>query len=78
MTKNAEAPNIKEEKHHASLFFPVPDGSALLYKLVGTAFPPTVQEVFDLTMKAKSNMSHLIPIRNWLKTAQRFNVDWKL
>ncbi len=22
-------------------------------------------------------MIHLIPIKNWLKTAQRFNVDWK-
>lgn len=42
MTKNAEVPEIKDEKHAASLFFPIPDGSALMYRLVGTATPPSV------------------------------------
>lgn len=77
MTKNEEEPEIKEEKHSASLFFPIPDGSALMYKLYGTSTPPSSLESFDLSTKAKKNLIHLIPIKNWLKVAQRFNVDWK-
>lgn len=48
-----------------------------MYKLVGTALPPTPLETFDLVTKAKANLVHLISIKNWLKTPQRFNVDWK-
>jgi len=77
MTKNEESPEIKEESHNASLFFPVPDGSALMYKLVGKATPPVSLESYDLSTKAKTNLVHLIPIKNWLKSSQRFNVTWK-
>lgn len=42
MTKNQENAEIKDEKHQASLFFPIPDGSALMYRLVGTASPPAL------------------------------------
>lgn len=77
MTKNNEIAEIKDEKHIASLFFPIPDGSALLYKLVGTANPPSVAESFDISCKAKFNKTHNVGIKNWLKVPQRFNVDWK-
>ena len=77
MTKNNEIAEIKDDKHIASLFFPIPDGSALLYKLVGTSNPPSVAETFDINCKAKFNKTHNIPIKNWLKVPQRFNVDWK-
>jgi len=60
----------------ASLFFPIPDGSALLYKLTGTATPPSIAQSFDINCKAKFNKTHSIPIKNWLKTPQRFNVEW--
>lgn len=59
------------------MFFPIPDGTALMYKLLGTSKPASFLKTFDLTCKAKENLVHLIPIKNWLKTAQRFNVDWK-
>lgn len=77
MTKNAEEPSIKEEAHTASLFFPIPDGTALMYKLSGVSTSPSVLESFDLATKAKKNLVHLISIQNWLKVAQRFNVSWK-
>jgi len=48
-----------------------------MYKLIGTAKPAGFLKTFDLTCKAKENLVHLIPIKNWLKIAQRFNVDWK-
>lgn len=59
------------------MFFPIPDGTALMYKLTGKATPPAVLQTFDLNTKAKKNLVHLIPIKNWLKTPQRFNVSWK-
>lgn len=77
MTKNEEVPEIKQISHEASLFFPIPDGTALMYKMVGTAKPTGFLKTFDLTCKAKENLIHLIPVKNWLKTAQRFNVEWK-
>ena len=40
MTKNPEVPEIKDEVHEGTLFFPLPDGNALLYNLVGKALPP--------------------------------------
>lgn len=49
----------------------------MLYKLVGSANPPSVAESFDINCKAKFNKTHNIPIKNWLKVPQRFNVDWK-
>ena len=35
MTKNETEPEIQEVNHVASLFFPIPDGTALMYKLYG-------------------------------------------
>lgn len=48
-----------------------------MYRLVGKANPPEVLQTYDLTTKAKKNLFHMIPIKNWLKTPQRFNVYWK-
>lgn len=76
MTANKEVPEVKLDQHKASLFFPIPDGTALMYKLAGTSSPPGSLNTFDLNTKAKVNLVHLIPIQNWLKTPQRFNVNW--
>jgi len=40
MTKSEEVPEIKTEFHEGSLFFPLPSGGALLFKLKGTSKPP--------------------------------------
>lgn len=40
MTTNTEVPSIKDESHNATLFFPIPDGTAILYNLVGVSKPP--------------------------------------
>ena len=77
MTKNQEIPEVKDEKHGASLFFPIPDGTALMYKLSGTSSPPSIADNYDISCKAKFHKVHDIPIKNWLKVGQRFNVDWK-
>ena len=78
MTKNEKVPEIEEETHEASLFFPTPDGSALLYNLVGVSLPPTEAEVFNINIKAKKSEISVIPVKNWLKTTQRFGVKWEV
>jgi hydrocephalus-inducing protein len=70
----------KEENdfHKGSLFFPQPNGTALLYKLNGQAKEPDCEEELAREVKSKKNTFIVIPIRNWLKTAQRFKVSWEV
>ena len=77
MTSSPDQPDIKEESHEGTLFFPIPDGSAVLYKLIGKSLPPQPLQTFDLQMKAKKSGFQMIPVKNWLKAGQRFNVVWK-
>jgi hydrocephalus-inducing protein len=39
--------------HRGTLFFPLPDGSALLYNLVGKSNPPLAAQTIDVNMRAK-------------------------
>ena len=43
------------EFHYGTLFFPLPDGSALLYNLKGVARKPEAEEVLEVSMKAKKS-----------------------
>ena len=64
--------------HKGSLFFPLPNGTALLYRLVGTANEPEVESTIQSNVVAKKNTFIIIPVTNWLKENQRFNVSWEL
>lgn len=55
MTANAEVPSIKDESHNATLFFPIPDGTAILYNLIGYSKPPSPIENLNIGFKAKTN-----------------------
>ena len=63
-------------RHQGSVFFPLPDGTALLYKLFGTSNEPTVEDSFEKTAAAKEKVVFEFPVQNWMKKAQRFNVEW--
>ncbi|EGR29178.1 hypothetical protein IMG5_161280 [Ichthyophthirius multifiliis] len=78
MTANNEIPQIKDIQHEATLFFPLPDGNAILYNLYGQALLPNPLQTFDIVTKAKHSYMQIIPIRNWLKKTQRFSVNWVL
>lgn len=43
MTTHPDVPKITETAHEGTLFFPLPDGTALLYNLTGVATPPTAE-----------------------------------
>lgn len=59
--------------HHGSLFFPLPNGTALLYRLVGSSSGPDAEGEITATVTAKRAKSIVIPLRNWARYAQRFN-----
>lgn len=64
-----------EKKHTGTLFFPLPDGTAVLYRLEGCADPPA--EVGSIVESVPCKRSRSIPltVSNWLKLPQRFRVE---
>lgn len=64
------------EPHTGSLFFPLPNGTALLYNLSGIATEPEAEALPQETVQAKKARFIIIPVKNWLKTDQRFKVSW--
>ena len=63
-----------DKKHVGSIFFPLPDGSGLLYSLVGTADSPKYINTITEDIPCKTNYTKLLPVKNWLAKTQRFKV----
>ncbi|KAL5467034.1 hypothetical protein EMCRGX_G031201 [Ephydatia muelleri] len=61
-------------KHQGSIFFPLPDGSGLLYNLLGTAEPPKQAGSVQQEIPCKTHHTELLAVKNWLKRPQRFKV----
>lgn len=76
MTAVPEVPEIKDTLHEAKLFFPLPDGTALMYDLKGKSLPPQALGNVVIDVKAKKETIHTIAIENWLNSLQRFDVTW--
>jgi len=55
------------QTHKGSLFFPLPNGTALLYQLIGTATEPDPESEINETVTAKKAQSIIIPLKNWSK-----------
>jgi Flagellar-associated PapD-like len=67
-----------ESQHEGTLFFPLPDGTALVFKLTGIAKPPKPMDVIVKEIKAKVPQVLILPVKNWLEVTQRFEVKWEL
>ena len=65
----------KEAKHKGSLFFSLPNGSALLYHLEGEAGEPEPEGRVGDKTPAKSMLTIPLPVKNWLRQPQKFKVD---
>jgi hypothetical protein len=73
--KNDQDEEVEEEvmdTHKATLFFPLPNGTALLYKLSGTATEPDAQDTIEEKATSKKVKSLIIPMKNWSRASQRF------
>jgi hydrocephalus-inducing protein len=67
-----------QNEHEGTLFFPLPDGTALLYNLFGVSAPPKPAQVVESEVKAKQAHIQVLRVENWLKIGQRFNVQWEI
>lgn len=65
----------RPEIHEGSVFLAIPDGSALLYNMTGKAGPPPAAEALSFTTPAKKTLHISVPIKNWLRSTQVFQVD---
>lgn len=54
-----------------SLFFALPDGGAVLYRLEGFAEGPEAVSTTELETPAKTTLAFTLPVSNWLRHAQR-------
>jgi len=64
-----------ESSHQGKLFLALPDGSALLYKLIGTAGPPECSGTVNIETAAKKPANILLRLSNWLAEPQIFRVS---
>ncbi|XP_068024510.1 hydrocephalus-inducing protein homolog [Melanerpes formicivorus] len=64
----------ESEKHQGSIFFPLPDGEGLCFLLRGTAAPPGCSGSIRREVPCRSSHTQLLPVCNWLSSAQRFLV----
>ncbi|XP_013915080.1 PREDICTED: hydrocephalus-inducing protein-like [Thamnophis sirtalis] len=68
------AMNVENRKDQGSIFFPLPDGTGLLYLLQGTTEPPKTAGNIMREIPCKTSYTELLPITNWLNKLQRFRV----
>jgi len=68
------SPYNRPKVHEGNLFFPLPTGTALSYRLIGSASSPPLEGQIDTTTQAKRVHVISCPIRNWLAEYQRFKV----
>ena len=71
-----EDPNEKSKEHDATVFFPIPDGTAKIYKILGTSLPPSAQQTIEATATVREWTTIKLTITNWLYQTQRFHVSW--
>lgn len=60
------------QPHEGSIFFPIPDGTGLLYRLEGRAEKPVEEGRLDLSVPAKTSKTLHMAVHNWLNRPQRF------
>ncbi|ORZ34407.1 hypothetical protein BCR44DRAFT_1513959 [Catenaria anguillulae PL171] len=61
-------------EYAGTVFFPLADGSGLLYKLVGAADKPQPVATITRDVTGKKNHVESMTVTNWLKRPQRFRV----
>jgi hydrocephalus-inducing protein len=76
--EGAEEETEVMDTHNGSLFFPLPNGTALLYRLLGTATEPDPDGSITETVTAKKAKSVIVPVKNWSRQPQRFRASWEV
>ena len=56
------------DNHQGALFFPLPDGSGILYNLIGVSREPKPEQTIEIEVVSKENSITQIPVTNWLQS----------
>ena len=56
------------------MFFPLPDGTGLMYNVSGNAEPPRSAQKKTIDVPCKTTYTEMLNVDNWLKKPQRFRV----
>lgn len=81
MTKTEKVEDSEETQdvpHQGSLFFPLPNGTAMLYSLNGVATPPESEGAITETIVAKKQKNFVVQVKNWSKQTQRYSATWEV
>ena len=78
MTKKDGSEDSVEQPHLGSVFFPLPNGTALLYNLKGIATAPQSEGLIQETIQARKQKNFIVNVKNWAKKSQRFEASWKV
>jgi hydrocephalus-inducing protein len=62
------------KKHQGTLFFPLPDGTGLLYNLSGGADPPKAVSKINRDVPCKTSYTEMLSVTNWLRKPQRLDI----
>ncbi|KAF1330314.1 Hydrocephalus-inducing protein, partial [Globisporangium splendens] len=73
-TKVDDSTRHHPEQLEGSIFFAIPDGTALLCNVFGKATAPASAGTTNVSTPAKKTLSIAVPMKNWLKTAQTLDV----
>jgi hypothetical protein len=65
--KSETSEDLVEQPHLGSVFFPLPNGTALLYNLKGTATAPQAEGVISETVPARKQKNFIVNVKNWAK-----------
>lgn len=65
-------------RHEGSLFFPLPDGTGILYKLTGVAEKPAPEQSISRDIVCKTLHIESLVVTNWMKHPQRFHVTFEV
>ncbi|XP_046359897.2 hydrocephalus-inducing protein homolog isoform X3 [Haliotis rufescens] len=64
----------ENKRHTGTIFFPLPDGTGLMYNLTGAAEPPKPNGRIQRDVPCKTSYVEIMPVQNWIKRPQRFRV----
>ncbi|GBG33770.1 Hydrocephalus-inducing protein-like [Hondaea fermentalgiana] len=75
MTGEIEGGGETKAPHEGSVFFALPTGQSLLFKLVGSASAPDAEDHVERSVAAKQAEAVPLKVENWCRTGQRMVVE---
>lgn len=76
--KKEDGTDGEDITHKGSIFFPLPNGNALLYNLNGVSTEPTEEGSITQNVPARKQQNFLVKVNNSFKALRRFTASWKV